>query len=422
MCYSKEKTLFNNWQAAQHEMHRQEVQRSNQRLGLTGYEIYQDEQRMVRNWHRFFWLLLVVVAFCIGKALGAECEVVLPVVSVNDLITARAKTLTDLPTENGSLIDVMVLYTPQARIGAGGAAAVIGSIQATIAAMSQAMVDSGVPTTVNICYTGELYYKETGDSSSDLYNLAFSYTTGAQALRDQYGADLVSLVCNNLGGPCGTGYLMQSNSPVYSSYAYSVVQRSCFSQWSLAHELGHNMGLCHNRENSLSGTPAIACGYGAHTTNYGTIMCYPPWTRVNLWGGINPVNLVHGQWPIGDPDNDCATALRQVLKTVANYRPHKNPSPVQPTPTPAPVPTSLTYYPTSPLSAGTPVTLTWPPAAGKTTLYIFKGTAIVYGLYTKNDGNETIILPNLSPGINYTFVEKADLTGKKRYSAPVTIQ
>ena len=86
---------------------------------------------------------------------------------------------------------------------------------------------------------------------------------GMQSLRDQYGADIVTLIGNGYvsSGSCGLGYLMSSASTSFAPWAFNVVDRSCAAgNLSYAHEVGHNEGLHHDPANATPPDvpPAVA--------------------------------------------------------------------------------------------------------------------------------------------------------------------
>ena len=132
-------------------------------------------------------------------------------------------------------IDVAVVYTPAARDAAGGVAAIEAEIDLMVAAANQAYEASGVHHRLALVERSEVSYAETGDSSLDLRRLgdpSDGHLDRVYEMRDRVGADLVHLVVgdSDVGGRA------------YLSGAFSLGRRCCF-----AHELGHNMGLSHER-------------------------------------------------------------------------------------------------------------------------------------------------------------------------------
>ena len=66
-------------------------------------------------------------------------------------------------------------------------------------------------------------------------------------LRNAHGADLVSLIIEGTS-LCGIAWLMTTQSNAFEAFAFSVVARICATgNYSFGHELGHNMGLQHDR-------------------------------------------------------------------------------------------------------------------------------------------------------------------------------
>ena len=98
-------------------------------------------------------------------------------------------------------------------------------------------------------------YTESGNFSTDLNRLTNSsdgFMDNVHALRNTYGADLVSLIIEGTS-LCGLGWLMTTESNSFQALAFSVVARICATgNFSFGHELGHNMGLQHDRMNTSS--------------------------------------------------------------------------------------------------------------------------------------------------------------------------
>ena len=172
-------------------------------------------------------------------------------------------------------VDVIVVYTPEARVGAGGDSAIKAVAQAAVDAMNSSLVNSLVDTEIVLLYAGEVNYNDSSDSSADLSWLRSS--TEVEALKNLYGADMTALLVNTMGG-CGRGYVMRSPGASFRDYAVQVTKRSCaVGNLSFAHEFGHNMGLEHNPENSsaTSATASYPWSFGHyHSGQYRTVMSY----------------------------------------------------------------------------------------------------------------------------------------------------
>ena len=147
------------------------------------------------------------------------------------------------PVPAVSEIDVAVLYTPAVRREAGGAAAIEAEIDLLIAETNQAYRDSGVNQRVVLVARDELQYTETDSSLTDLDN--FSSMDAVRTLRDRVGADLAHLVKVYVGDNIG-GY-GEIAPRADGGFSLSSTNEGMASIWAFAHELGHNMGLEHDR-------------------------------------------------------------------------------------------------------------------------------------------------------------------------------
>ncbi|MFV0544320.1 MAG: M12 family metallo-peptidase [Marinicella pacifica] len=172
-------------------------------------------------------------------------------------------------------VDVIVVYTPEARVGAGGHNAIKATAQAAVDAMNSSLVNSLVDTEIVLLYAGEVNYNDSGDSSADLNWLR--YSAEVETLKNLYGADMTALLVESMGG-CGRGYVMRNPGAGFRDWAVQVTRRSCaVGNLSFAHEFGHNMGLEHNPENSsaTSTTASYAWSFGHyHSGQYRTVMSY----------------------------------------------------------------------------------------------------------------------------------------------------
>ena len=162
----------------------------------------------------------------------------------------------DIPPDDGSVIDVMVVYTPLAKHREGGRAAIEALIDLFVTETNQAYERSGVIHRIRLVLREEVNYVEDEDSGIDLGRLrddSDGYMDHVHGLRDAYAADLVHIVVGrgNVGGlaPAVGGD---------ESFGFALTNGP--RGLTFAHELGHNMGLNHDRYEF--GVPARGANYG----------------------------------------------------------------------------------------------------------------------------------------------------------------
>ncbi len=144
-------------------------------------------------------------------------------------------------TEPEAIIDVAVVYTPAAKEAAGGKAAMEAVIDLMVAETNEAYAASGVRQRVALAGRSEVPYRESSSSHLDLGRLANpadGYMDEVHALRDRVGADLVHLIVDaDKATVAGT-----ARQPGVFGLSIHTGGGLVF-----AHELGHNMGLRHDR-------------------------------------------------------------------------------------------------------------------------------------------------------------------------------
>ena len=269
----------------------------------------------------------------------------LPPIIPIDLVEQEEGGLPPISNDDGSVVDILVVYTPDASAAVGGSAAMENLINLAIAETNTGYDNSGVNFDMYLVHTAETVYSEASfnwsTTLSHLRNSGDGYMDEVHTLRDTYSADLVSLIVNNTAS-CGIGYVMQTATSSFASYAFTVVSKNCATgYYSLAHETGHNMGSAHDRANaSVVGVYEYSYGYQAPDEAFRTIMAYNcpgGCTRVNYWS--NP-DINYGGQPMGviytDPlAADNRRSLNGTAYTVSNFRvrdanPPSNPTNVDP--------------------------------------------------------------------------------------------
>ena len=154
--------------------------------------------------------------------------------------------------DDGSVIDVAVFHTPAARTGVRDVTGVSG-ITALIDLMFEnanaAYRDSGAIQRIRLVRTQGVDYVAS-DSQDDLRRLTEKddgFMDEVHQVRDEYGADLVHLITANKD-VCGRAWQLLYTSYDFAPNGFGLTGYNCeLGDYSFSHELGHNMGLRHDR-------------------------------------------------------------------------------------------------------------------------------------------------------------------------------
>ena len=204
--------------------------------------------------------------------------------------------------DDGSYIDVLVVYTPAALSQQGSTSAMQALIGSVISETNTGYQSSQISQRARLVHSEMIDYSETNfDWNTTLNRLTYTgdgFLDSVQTLRSTYAADLVVLlVSSSANGVAGIGWMMGPDwiNHAFEAYGFSVVSAYwALNNYTLAHEMGHNMGANHDR--------AIAAGQGAYDYSYGyclpgtdgeryhTIMAYDSYDcpiRINHWSNPN---------------------------------------------------------------------------------------------------------------------------------------
>ncbi len=276
----------------------------------------------------------------------------------------------DVPSDDGSVIDVMVVYTPLAKSNEGGRAAIEALIDLFVAETNQAYANSGVIHRIHLVMREEVQYTEYIEEAGpgldrdggrfsviDLHRLgneSDGYMDHIHELRDLYAADLVHLIT----GHGDVGGIAYSDAVGDDSQGFAVTL-GYTNGLVFAHELGHNMGLRHDRyqfiRNENGGRDLAGWNFGyvnqrafepdaPDSAYWRTIMAYPiqcsdegeRWCE-RLPYFSDPQKTYNGD-PMGVPADhpstgadgpaDAVRALNENRHIIANYRQREtSPSP-----------------------------------------------------------------------------------------------
>ncbi|MDY6992584.1 MAG: M12 family metallo-peptidase, partial [Pseudomonadota bacterium] len=260
--------------------------------------------------------------------------VLLPDEQVDTIASTDNSSITQLdnPTaaDDGSIIDVMVVYTAAAQNGEGGENNIKALIDLAITETNTGYFNAQVNQRLNLVHAQKITYSESGfdwfTALERLRGKSDGHMDNVHSLRDTHKADVVVLLVNDFRY-CGLAYLMSTESASFESSAFSVVNTSCATgYYSFGHELGHLMGSHHDRGSAYSsGAFPYSHGYQAPNETFRTVMAYncsSGCKRVNYWS--NP-NVTYNNIPTGVSETKSnsafnAKSLNNTADTVANFR------------------------------------------------------------------------------------------------------
>ena len=198
-----------------------------------------------------------------------------PPVSGDSLQPGTTPSSTTVAPDGTIRIDLMSVYTPQARTAAGGTTQIQGMIQAAVDQANTAFINSSMIVRFFLVHTAEVAYSDSGNIDDDLTWVTSNSTVASW--RNTYGADMVSLITGNGGGYCGIGWVQRNPGSSFANYAFQVTALGCLANSTLAHEHGHNMGMEHDPASAgISPSGASYAWSFGHNVNgvFRTIMSY----------------------------------------------------------------------------------------------------------------------------------------------------
>jgi len=242
-----------------------------------------------------------------------------------------------------TIVDIMVLYTAHATTmddptmvgkSAGYTAAYAKQrIEYMVRVSNQSYIDSGVKLAVRLVYAEPTTYTDTNSSYVALRDLALGYGvfSDVAAKRTQYGADLVYLFrpLNAASQEvCGLAYMQLANGGptikelgfgnISDGYSQDIRQGATCRLNTFTHEIGHGLGLVHDREYSTTYQGAFPYSYAwgvvnamNQSTAFGTIMSYKGPAMIMLFSSPALSTQCAGG-PCGFAETDVARSSDQV--------------------------------------------------------------------------------------------------------------
>jgi PKD repeat protein len=198
------------------------------------------------------------------------------IVSSGDVATSAEQPLA-AEGDAGTMIDLLVVYSTDALAAAGSVAQMEATAQAAVDAANSAFVNSNMSARYRLVHTAAANHTTLGSTGNDLDWV--TNDAGVAALRNQYGADMVTILVDTPNS-CGTAWVQRSPGPGFEGYAFAATDVDCaVGNLTFAHEHGHNMGFEHNPDNSSVGSDPNSASYPwsfAHHVDgsYRTVMSY----------------------------------------------------------------------------------------------------------------------------------------------------
>ncbi len=215
---------------------------------------------------------------------------------------------------------------------------------------SETLTDVELVHTAEVDYTEFVKRESSGDLVNDskidlerLQDQEDGYMDEVHDWRDQHFADLVVLLAD-VSDVAGISYLLndQYGSP---DYAFSLVKvKHVFINYTFVHEIGHNLGLHHHKEQNVEDGPGLfeySAGWRWEGEDdqgdsqwYNTVMSYSSGdyfenglTSITRPYFSNPDVYLNG-YPTGHrEDGDNARTVREIRDVVAAYRDDPDESP-----------------------------------------------------------------------------------------------
>jgi Metallo-peptidase family M12B Reprolysin-like/Domain of unknown function (DUF4214) len=240
-------------------------------------------------------------------------------------------------------IDLLVGYTPGMVTRFSTTAGVTSRLNTLVATMNDALTQSQVNLTIRLVNATQVSYSDTASNDIALTAISPSSTDPLKAtidtLRNQNNADLVALIRpyqRATHGGCGVAWVLGAGgagvTSSEASLAFSTISDGTDTGGSgyycddltFSHEIGHNLGLTHDRANRSTtvGATPYANGYINNAAGFGTIMSYAS----NRLARFSNPNIVCSGAPCGiartDTANsaDAAGAILTTMDAIAAFR------------------------------------------------------------------------------------------------------
>ena len=233
-------------------------------------------------------------------------------------------------------ITILAVYTKNLSQLRGSRAAAETEYRNLVAVMNQAHIDSRTVARFEIAAFVETIYPANAsiaEARDDIEGILPDGTNLA-ALRDQHEADLVAMIRPYVPHDLYCGISQFPGQPLQwfldASTGYSVTAVGACAPIVFAHEIGHNLGLMHDRD-TVAGPHGSTLRYGTYPFSFGhrqlgppgfaTIMAYESESRPRLDYFSHPGTTLCGGGPCGDAAlADNARAVNLSAESISRFR------------------------------------------------------------------------------------------------------
>lgn len=217
-------------------------------------------------------------------------------------------------------IDTLFIYSPEVLEKAGSLTNLQKKVDLIVEKANLILVNSKIRLRVRSVNLVASPVGESDQARTALQNINAS--EAVKTLRTENNADIVSFLISHTSNNqhCGMAYQLEGMNQYSSIYGHQVISlNDLCPNWVFTHELGHNLGANHDRENSP--TPGLfSNSYGMRinvgSLTYRTVMAFEPGSIISYFS--NPA-IKYNNVSIGNVDTDNSGTLELSRNFVAGY-------------------------------------------------------------------------------------------------------